>query len=951
MKNRVLLLLILLFLNSLSFSDDLYRIRLTSSQSAAYLNSSGIEAIAMLLRGYLILADGNQAEAMVSHGIELELIESGVFKSQLGIDLRRDRKNVERYELLYEEGEFRLYRIASDAKLEILLGDEVMPVRGDNIVFSYIENIEYDTDSYVLPVGLDELIGQIDEAALFSNTSRLESFSNRFAGSLAMDTVQEWLMDKFYSFGYDSVYLDPFECIHAGYGNTLYCNNVIAVKPGIKHPNCHIIVGAHFDAADLWYTGGEGSPGADDNGSGTSAVLEIAKVLRDVETNITFVFILFDGEEFGMSGSYHYANEAYARGDTIVYMLNIDMIAAVGNESEANLYHGDDMKFAELCKYLADTLFNFNAYLLGPYFSDQRPFRELGYTVTFLREYYLSDYIHTPEDLTIHMDFDYMTKMTKIALATAYSADFLVIPIRSISVTYPEGLPLSFPANELSSFVVQVEGIHGGSVVAGTVELHWSIDGGDYVTIPLTEKSAGLYGVEMDGYPAGTRISYYVTAQESATGLISGETEPSANAGSYLYFESLLFSDDFSSDQGWIVEGNATAGDWERGIPVGDGSYGDPIEDFDGNGWCYITGNAIGDSDVDNGATSLISPSFDMSSYYSEVRYAVWYSNSIIRDDLFDVYVSGDDGQTWIQVDTLGPFPYDAAGGWQSRSFIVNEFMDFSSTVRVKFEATDYGMESTVEAGLDGFKVLLHSSEPFEIPDQTLPEWTKNRPFSARLYATGGLGNRIWVERESSFSMAGLTLNSDGTVEGQPTTTGQLRLLADAITEIFNTASGTIYFTVNEPVALHTFSLPGGLIRESYSQQLNADGGTGELTWIDKYGDLTGTGLTLSSMGLVSGAVEDPRLISFTVYVSDITGSWQERTYEMNFEYIDGDANGDDNVNVGDAVFLINHVFKQGPAPYPLISGDANCDDDVNVGDAVYIINHVFKGGPEPGCD
>jgi hypothetical protein len=63
-----------------------------------------------------------------------------------------------------------------------------------------------------------------------------------------------------------------------------------------------------------------------------------------------------------------------------------------------------------------------------------------------------------------------------------------------------------------------------------------------------------------------------------------------------------------------------------------------------------------------------------------------------------------------------------------------------------------------------------------------------------------------------------------------------------------------------------------------------------------------------------------------------------------------GDANGDGSANVGDAVFLINFVFKGGPAPEPLEAGDANCDGQTNVGDAVYLINFVFKGGPEPCC-
>jgi len=66
--------------------------------------------------------------------------------------------------------------------------------------------------------------------------------------------------------------------------------------------------------------------------------------------------------------------------------------------------------------------------------------------------------------------------------------------------------------------------------------------------------------------------------------------------------------------------------------------------------------------------------------------------------------------------------------------------------------------------------------------------------------------------------------------------------------------------------------------------------------------------------------------------------------------YTCGDANGDGDVNVGDGVYIINYVFKGGPAPVPVQAGDANCDLKTNVGDAVYIINYVFKGGPAPCC-
>jgi hypothetical protein len=62
-----------------------------------------------------------------------------------------------------------------------------------------------------------------------------------------------------------------------------------------------------------------------------------------------------------------------------------------------------------------------------------------------------------------------------------------------------------------------------------------------------------------------------------------------------------------------------------------------------------------------------------------------------------------------------------------------------------------------------------------------------------------------------------------------------------------------------------------------------------------------------------------------------------------------GDANADELLNIGDAVFLINHVFKAGPAPDIANLADANCDGRINIGDVVFLINHIFKGAAAPG--
>jgi hypothetical protein len=71
----------------------------------------------------------------------------------------------------------------------------------------------------------------------------------------------------------------------------------------------------------------------------------------------------------------------------------------------------------------------------------------------------------------------------------------------------------------------------------------------------------------------------------------------------------------------------------------------------------------------------------------------------------------------------------------------------------------------------------------------------------------------------------------------------------------------------------------------------------------------------------------------------------------VNIRILRGDANGDDAIDLADAVYLVNYLFIGGPAPEPIEAGDANCSGGVDLADAVYIVNWLFIGGPPPGCE
>ena len=63
-----------------------------------------------------------------------------------------------------------------------------------------------------------------------------------------------------------------------------------------------------------------------------------------------------------------------------------------------------------------------------------------------------------------------------------------------------------------------------------------------------------------------------------------------------------------------------------------------------------------------------------------------------------------------------------------------------------------------------------------------------------------------------------------------------------------------------------------------------------------------------------------------------------------------GESDGLVNMNILDIVYVINYVYKNGPAPVPYTtcSADANCDCTINILDIVYVINYIYKNGPAP---
>ncbi len=125
--------------------------------------------------------------------------------------------------------------------------------------------------------------------------------------------------------------------------------NVIAVLPGTTEPERQVIMSAHYDSLNFTRAPGSArilnpetapAPGVTDDGSGAAGLMELARVMSQFQFRKTIVFIAFASEEYGLQGSYVYAEAALAKQQLIEAVFNNDIIGSdvTGNGETTNRY-------------------------------------------------------------------------------------------------------------------------------------------------------------------------------------------------------------------------------------------------------------------------------------------------------------------------------------------------------------------------------------------------------------------------------------------------------------------------------------------------------------------------------------------------------------------------------------------------------------------------------------
>ncbi|MCP4566577.1 MAG: hypothetical protein GY841_03225 [FCB group bacterium] len=193
-----------------------------------------------------------------------------------------------------------------------------------------------------------------------------------------------------------------------------------------------------------------------------------------------------------------------------------------------------------------------------------------------------------------------------------------------------------------------------------------------------------------------------------------------------------------------------------------------------------------------------------------------------------------------------------------------------------------------------------------------------------------------------------LTISGD-TLEGIASDSADTAAFVVDISDPYSTSTLTVTLIVevnSPPQFLGSDSLTAPLQTEfAYSPEYIDPDDTEIMVNFDDYPDW----LTIIDDTLQGITPDSIVITEFNVSISDPLQTTNRRIYLSVF--MCGDANSDLTVNVGDAVYLINYVFKAGPPCVPGVAGDTNGDNAINVGDAVYLINYVFKGGTPPLCN
>jgi Peptidase family M28 len=281
---------------------------------------------------------------------------------------------------------------------------------------------------------INSVIDQVNYTKLEKWVDDLSSFHTRHTKSGYIEDTAYWLKNELQSICEGKVYFHNFT--QTDQRTDYHLKNIVCDKKGLAADNL-IIISAHYDSRmqDINYTNGR-APGADDNASGVSAILELARILSQIDLKNNIQFVLFSGEEQGQWGSKNYVKYLHDNNIKIDLVINADMIGYPSQGSnKVNIEYdwGNKVPTNDISSYIVGIFMKqialeyakLNATLTILSNSDYRPFEALGYTVIGVHDggAEQNPNYHSTSDTPDTLDLKYLTSITKLLLATILELD------------------------------------------------------------------------------------------------------------------------------------------------------------------------------------------------------------------------------------------------------------------------------------------------------------------------------------------------------------------------------------------------------------------------------------------------------------------------------------------------------------------------------------------------
>lgn len=315
-------------------------------------------------------------------------------------------------------------------------------------------NLHFIKSEILSKISIPDINAKVEDASLISQSvldkvqsynleesvRDLSSFHTRHSESESIDDVAYWLAEKLQSNCGTDVYIqnftyspdltisedddNNFSDIHRQKPFFYNLKNIACNKLGST--NNTIVVSAHYDSRTEDINDSEGrAPGADDNASGVSVLLEVARILSKLSLEHSISFVLFSGEEQGKWGSKFYADFIDKADIDLDLLINLDMVGfrPEGSNSilieydNGNVMQDNDKYSQEIAKLIRDVASKYtslNATLGKLGNADYLPFEALGYTVIGLHDDGVTKNpnYHKSSDTSDTLDYEYSASIS-----------------------------------------------------------------------------------------------------------------------------------------------------------------------------------------------------------------------------------------------------------------------------------------------------------------------------------------------------------------------------------------------------------------------------------------------------------------------------------------------------------------------------------------------------------